>query len=106
MATRATYQFINELADTYTVYIHHDGDPEGAANYFKNGDALIFDINDFIRANDAAEMTRSHEIHGDTDYRYTVEGTRIIAEESVNFTDKFETFFDGSVAVFVQQYSY
>ena len=33
MATRATYQFISEWSGTHTAYIHHDGYPEGAAQY-------------------------------------------------------------------------
>jgi hypothetical protein len=76
MATRATYQFISEWSGTHTAYIHHDGYPEGAAQYlFKEidgGDVMIFNINAFIRHNRKAEMTASHEIHGDTEYRYTI----------------------------------
>jgi len=103
MATRATYQFISEWSGTHTAYIHHDGYPEGAAQYFY-GTSTILNINAFIRSNIRAEMTASHEIHGDTEYRYTVEGTRLIAQNRVGFTDKFDTFFDGSVADFVQGY--
>jgi hypothetical protein len=29
----------------------------------------------FIRANDGAELTLSHDVHGDTEYRYDVEGS-------------------------------
>lgn len=108
MATRATYQFVNEWSGTHTAYIHHDGYPEGAAQYlFKEidgGDVMIFNINAFIRHNRKAEMTASHEIHGDTEYRYTILESRLTAQKRVNFTDKFETFFDGSVADFVQEY--
>jgi len=108
MATRATYQFISEWSGTHTAYIHHDGYPEGAAQYlFKEidgGDVMIFNINAFIRHNRKAEMTASHEIHGDTEYRYTVEGTRLIAQKRVNFTDQFDTFWNGCVADFVQEY--
>jgi len=105
MATRATYQFISEWSGTHTVYIHHDGYPEGAAEYFtKENGAPIVKVESFLRSNEKAELTKSHEIHGDTEYRYTVEGTRLIAQNRVGFTDKFDTFFDGSVADFVQGY--
>ncbi len=91
MATRATYQFISEWSGTHTAYIHHDGYPEGAAQYlFKEidgGDVMIFNINAFIRHNRKAEMTASHEIHGDTEYRYTICESRLTAQKRVNFTD-------------------
>lgn len=77
MSTRATYKI-----DGTTFYIHHDGYPEGAAEYFKNAlewpdraperapNATFAD--DFIRANLCAELTPGHDAHGDTEYRYTV----------------------------------
>jgi hypothetical protein len=34
MSTRAIYSFI-DATDTYHVYVHYDGYPSGAANYFK-----------------------------------------------------------------------
>jgi hypothetical protein len=74
MSTRATYQFNGG----HTVYIHHDGYPTGAAVYFYN---MLTHPNErggfatrFIRANDGAELTGSHDSHGDTDYRYTLYG--------------------------------
>lgn len=78
MTTRATYQFITKQNNS-TVYIHHDGYPLGAAIYFYNmlnrptysGDNLA----EFIRANEYAEITESHQHHGDTNYQYTVTGT-------------------------------
>lgn len=74
MSTRATYQ-INDQ----TFYIHHDGYPEGGAAYLFNmikakhqpharGDWPMA----FIRGNYNADITDSHEAHGDTEYRYTV----------------------------------
>lgn len=76
MSTRATYQI-----DFTTFYIHHDGYPEGAADYFANAlmhynskdrapNATLMD--DFHHANPRAEITPSHDHHEDTDYRYTV----------------------------------
>ncbi len=77
MSTRATYQI-----DFTTFYIHHDGYPEGAAKYFSNAlahrvlaedrapNATLAD--DFIRANNRAELTPGHDVHADTEYQYTV----------------------------------
>ena len=104
MATRATYQFVSEWAGTHTAYIHHDGYPEGAAQYFLNGDAPIFNINAFIRANQKAEMTASHEIHGDTEYRYTIQGSHLLAQKRINFTNEFETIWDSSLQTFIGKY--
>ncbi len=79
MSTRATYQFKADKKDYSagaTIYIHYDGYPEGAAAYFH---AMLIAENQrgglvtrFIRANELAELTDSHEAHGDTEYRYTV----------------------------------
>lgn len=85
MATRATYQ-INRT----TFYCHWDGYPTGAAQRFANmvkaltvpetGDRKFDAIEDrrggfefaFIRGNLDAEPTKTHDSHGDTEYRYTV----------------------------------
>jgi hypothetical protein len=60
----------------YTVYIHHDGYPSGAASYFYS--MALLDkgglVERFIRANDGASLTPSHDAHGDTEYQYTVNG--------------------------------
>lgn len=92
MSTRATYQFIRPRhGGRFTIYIHHDGYPLGAAEYFARavlgcnasgpwsawlGGSLV---EEFIRQNDRAELTADHEQHGDTDYRYTL--SRPVAEE-------------------------
>jgi hypothetical protein len=73
MSTRATYEM-----DGHTFYIHHDGYPSGAAQYFRNAveftpeapNASFADC--FIKANARAELTGSHDTHGDTDYQYTI----------------------------------
>lgn len=78
MSTRATYGFHSSEKPDITLYIHHDGYPEGAAIYASNaleepGDNLrndYFTAEGFIRANDRAEIARSHERHSDTEYRY------------------------------------
>jgi hypothetical protein len=75
MSTRATYQFLSDRGKA-TLYIHQDGYPEGAAQYLQ---AAIDCENQqggwverMIRANDGAEITTSHEAHGDTEHRYTI----------------------------------
>lgn len=66
MSTRATYRFITPTTDI-TLYIHHDGYPQGAAIYFSKGK----EVASFIHNNERAEIVSSHESHGDTEYRYT-----------------------------------
>jgi hypothetical protein len=89
MSTRATY-----LVNGTPFYIHTDGYPEGAAEYFRQmigaltapaADGLavgaIADrrgglVHAFIRGNDRAEPTESHQAHGDTKYRWDVDDRR------------------------------
>jgi len=131
MSTRATYKFVSDWAGTHTAYIHHDGYPIGAAGYLSNDAVInkynrdvmtnpiiapITNINTFIRANEQAEMTQDHDSHADTDYRYTIAGTYIIAEErvkkdvlvdlaDVDFSDygreTFKTFWEGDIEDFL-----
>ena len=77
MATRATYGFHSSRKPDITIYIHHDGYEIGAASYIakaleEGGETLndYFTVESFIRANGRAEITKSHEDHGDTEYRY------------------------------------
>lgn len=71
MGTRATYQIEGK-----TFYCHWDNYPQGAAyrlfkmlaNDSKGGLACRF-----LRANDDVEFTESHDVHGDTEFQYTVE---------------------------------
>lgn len=83
MSTRATYQFISRAHATVTLYVHHDGYPEGAAFYFwlmHHSDSHDRSMAArFLRANPRAEFTRSHEAHGDTEYRYTLEEGQLTA---------------------------
>lgn len=71
MSTRATYGFPD---DGVTIYKHHDGYPKGAATHFYNAwrNAGRGMAAGFLRGNDDAELTKSHEYHGDTEYRYEV----------------------------------
>lgn len=83
MSTRAIYQFkwggeYEWQQNTATIYIHHDGYPEGAATYFYRMLCMPSKGNlatQFIRANDGAELTDDHEIHGDAEYRYDIAGS-------------------------------
>jgi len=106
MATRATYQFKTQWSGTHTVYIHHDGYPEGAAQYLTDDDSqAIHNVNAFIRNNERAQLTESHEAHGDTEFRYTIQGLHILAEERLNWsTDEWSTIYNGCLNHFIHDY--
>ena len=108
MATRATYEF---KPDHKTFYIHNSGHPTGAAVYF----AAMLSVNDrvyqtnaskFAEGNLCAEPTGSHEAHGDTDYRYTLDGATLVANRRVLWLqhEEWQTFFVGSVDEFIASY--
>jgi hypothetical protein len=90
MSTRATYKFYGKKP-YLTLYIHHDGYPKGAAQYVQNWmgndmeNSPYLTVEKFIRANDKAEITQSHESHSDTEYRYDFiqddEGWKVLVEE-------------------------
>lgn len=77
MSTRATYLFKgDDIRPDVCFYIHYDGYPEGAAEYFRD---MLNQVNErgglagrFIRGNSYAEFTGGHNNHGDTEYRYTI----------------------------------
>lgn len=106
MSTRATYKFEN-----VTYYIHYDGYLEGAASYFNN--ALLGSNgrggleSRFLRYNELAEVTESHEIHGDIKFRYTVKKVDnqniLCAQEYVD--GKWEVIFSGTVYEFINKSS-
>ena len=121
MSTRATYQIQTVLRGVYprlsvrtsTVYIHHDGYPSGAAHYLRNGIDLarITErplLECFIWANARAEMTDSHECHGDTDYRYSLyakEGVWWVTASKRDFRDdSYNPIFDGPVDRFIAKH--
>lgn len=84
MSTRATYKFRRQYHRDVTVYIHHDGYPEGAAGLYLvpaiEMAAGYLTPEWFIRANERAEITDGHEAHGDTEYRYTIDLQRDLVE--------------------------
>jgi len=110
MSTRATYQFIGgTLPAPITVYIHHDGYPEGAACYFWNMhecERRLGHFERFLIANERAEVTDSHEAHGDTEYRYTLEGDELTAWKRYGYGDgaTWQVFYVGAWWDFVNKY--
>lgn len=77
MSTRATYEI-----DGTTFYIHHDGYQEGAAVYFWNmhkaqGAGKGGHAEAFLRGNENAELTGGHDVHGDSEFQYTLRRDRL-----------------------------
>lgn len=82
MATRATYKI-----HSHCFYIHWDGYPEGAAVYLWNMYQAMKTSKGglseaFLRGNDGAEFTGDHDCHGDTEWRYTLEGDVLTVEKA------------------------
>ena len=116
MSTRATYEFSQEHAPTATIYIHYDGYPEGAAVYLyrlltcENKRGCL--ATRFIRAVSIAELTKSHQAHGDTEYRYTLKGSgskseaeaHLLAEEWLESGNSWRSFYSGTLIGFVERY--
>ena len=80
MATRATYKFSSKHAydGEFYVYNHWDNYLAGAAEHFfqalvHSGEYGLLRAESFIRGNERAELTQSHEVHGDTEYRYDID---------------------------------
>lgn len=96
MATRATYQINGK-----TFYIHWDGYEDGAAVYLWNmhqidaksrGDLAAA----FLRGNDSAEFTDSHDAHGDTEFRYTIDRDTLTVDKRTGWEDnQFSTVWTG-----------
>jgi len=137
MSTRATYQIndkrYNNETREMTFYIHHDGYKEGAAYYFYNmietrtGTGEGYKTNSkggnieaFLRANYNAEITESHSVHGDTEYRYTLnaDNTLEVSEvswngdntdtntETLNLIDFINKYHDEKVMEIESEYGY
>ena len=117
MATRATYSFEDKCYDRLsTVYIHYDGYPDGAARYFLNMHLSAYsDLDDyapnkgcefFIVGNIRyAEITKCHEYHSDTEYRYYLDSNCNLTAYERNWeTDKFIEFFHGHYCMFINEY--
>ena len=112
MATRATYKFKDNgwSGTDVTVYIHHDGYPSGAAEYFRAAcESGRQGVEGFIAANERAEITRDHSAHGDTDYRYTVrkgqlevEARKLRTNGDMELVESWETIYEGTIADFIR----
>ena len=112
MSTRATYEFRSNFHNPVVIYKHHDGYPEGAVEHLEG----VRTAEQFIRKIDEAEITDSHELHGDTEYRYYItpswEGDEVRADkreyvqpsEEEDNEDSWRTIFTGSFAEFKQRY--
>ena len=132
MSTRATYKITDKSNREMTFYIHHDGYKEGAAHYFYNmietrtGTGEGYKTNSkggnieaFLRANYNAEITESHNAHGDTEYRYTLnadntlevsevswEDGRVFNSETFNLIDFINKYHDEKVMEIEGEYGY
>jgi hypothetical protein len=106
MATRATYN-----VDGVCFYIHWDGYEAGAAAYFwamyqaaiggsKGGHAEAF-----MRGNPSAELTESHDAHGDTEYRYELVGDALTVRKRSSWkgAPEFEAVWSGNWWDFINQ---
>lgn len=85
MSTRAVYTFKDER-DSFAVYKHYDGYPEGAVEFIKNALDFAwgggrFEASDlsaaFVAANKGkgggdVYLTKGHTRHGDLDYDYVI----------------------------------
>lgn len=91
MSTRANYSFIKNNKTLVTFYIHHDGYPEGAANYFQKalllGNGRIDSPDTFTRANTEAKIC--YNLMGDIEYHYIFNiDTQIIKVEKMYYPDE------------------
>lgn len=109
MSTPATYSFIGEAPApaATTLYVHLDGYPQGAANYFRA--MLLSDggarVEAFIRVNTLADVVSAHNVWPNTCFRYTLTQTHLLAEERlVDFEEGWQTIFDGELMDFINNY--
>lgn len=105
MSTRATYLFKgSEYRPDVCLYIHHDSYESGAAYYLYNAFNSGGNVSaeSMIRGNDKAEITESHDAHGDTEYRYTINGNDLTVKKV--YGDTFKTIYTGDWVDFVNQH--
>ena len=106
MSTRATYKI-----DGVCFYIHYDGYMDGAAVYFWNMHQAMDKgrggcAEAFLRGNDLAEFTQSHDAHGDTEYRYDLTDETLTVWARVNWdSSKFKKAWSGNWWEFVNDHS-
>lgn len=107
MSTRATYDF---PAQHTCLYIHHDGYEAGAAQYmydaWQASTANSVTAESMIRGCPRAEITGSHDDHGDTQYRYTFGPAHQLHAETRDLnTDTWSLVFRGPWYEFVNQHT-
>lgn len=106
MSTRATYCFkkADEFFPDVYLYVHHDNYPEGAVHYIYAAFQIDGNMSaeSFIRANERAQITREHNVHGDTEYRYTFNEDQLTARRG--YGDNWSVFFTGPWWEFIDQY--
>lgn len=95
LSTRAVYTFKDEY-DSFSVYKHYDGYPDGAREFIKEAKKFAWDLprfeasefaTAFIRANKNEAggdvyLTRGYETHGDLSYRYEItrDGDKLVVK--------------------------
>jgi hypothetical protein len=107
MSTPATYSFLGQAPApaATTLYLHLDGDPQGAAYYLramlKAGEGVSAVA--FIRTNTLCSLVSGHDVWPNTCYRYTLsEDMRLVAEERlVEFEEGWKTIFAGPLVDFL-----
>ena len=110
MSTRATYLLSTAYSnDKICFYIHTDGYPEGAANYFHNmhhcKNSKTGFAGRFFRANAKTEFTTCHETHTDTEFRYTLnKHGELKAYKKRIIDDQWEIFYQDTWHLFVNAY--
>ena len=110
MSTRATYLLSTAYDnDMVCFYIHQDGYPEGAANYFYNmhhcKNAKAGFAGRFFRANANAEFIPCHEAHGDTEFCYTLNIRGLLkAWKKERINNQWDIFYQGAWYHFVNTY--
>lgn len=113
MSTRATYTIIDKKrgkVERAHYYIHYDGYPDGAAEYFKKfaeyknkrGGAIC----QFLRAVDLAEFTDDPDLHGDTEFHYEINAVDMsLKAYSMEWDSPKRTlFFFGGMEEFLNKY--
>jgi hypothetical protein len=123
MSTRAVYTFKDSYS-VHSVYKHHDGYPEGAAEFISKARALAwpgqrFEAADFSAAFVAANkdsgggvyLTKNHQSHGDLSYRYEIswkDGAIHVEAFERSYDEigvaKYKKIFRGSLESFTNQY--
>lgn len=101
MSTRATYLFkANEQHDDICFYIHHDGYEEGAATYMNKARvAWTVGAESFFRNNEGAKLTKCHQAHSDTQYRYTfIDKKTVVVEKGRSLSE----IFNGTIKEFIE----